>query len=216
MNTVYDLLLNFSDVVYDFYEWNIKDDIEHIKKIPFVKISTKTLYDFLKKDIKIDINFLKEIENVTQKYDLTKLEYACIFTDGITTLAVEFSKDGYSMYKSRLQLEDEEEIIRYVKRDNIREIGYEVVSNDEENPRFLSRKEIRIKNFLEKEITKTYQNKEYSKLEYLYLEYFDVLEENPDLMKERLLDSMKQEIDERHYTLYELLLLFSKKKKLNN
>ena len=71
MNTVYDLLLNFSDVVYDFYEWNIKDDIEHIKKIPFVKISTKTLYDFLKKDIKIDINFLKEIENVTQKYDLT-------------------------------------------------------------------------------------------------------------------------------------------------
>ena len=120
------------------------------------------------------------------------------------------------MYKSRLQLEDEEEIIRYVKRDSIREIWYEVVSNEEENPRFLSRKEIRIKNFLEKEITKTYQNKEYSKLEYLYLEYFEVLEENPDLMKERLLDSMKQEIDERHYTLYELLLLFSKKKKLNN
>ena len=54
------------------------------------------------------------------------------------------------------------------------------------------------------------QIKEYDKF------YFDVLEENPDLMKERLLDSMKQEIDERHYTLYELLLLFSKKKKLNN
>lgn len=216
MNIVYDLLLNFSEIAYDFYEWNIKDNVEHIKKIPFVKVSTKTLYDFLKKDIKIDINFLKEIKNVTQKYDLTKLEYACIFTDGIATVAIEFNKDGYSMYKSRLQLEDEEEIIRYVKKDIIKEIGYELISKNEEKTLFLTRKEIKIKNFLEKEINKTYQNKEYLKLEYLYLEYFDVLEENPKLMKQKLLESMKCEIDESHYKLYELLLLLTKKKKLNN
>ena len=215
MNTVYDLLLNFSDVVYDFYEWNIKDDIEHIKKIPFVKISTETLYNFIKRNIIIDINFLKEIENVTQKYDLTKLEYACIFTDGITTIAIEFNKDGYSMYKSRLQLEDEEEIIRYVKRENIKEISYELVS-DEEQDIFLTRKELRIKNFLEKEINRIYQNKEYSKLEYIYLEYFDILEEDPNLMKEKLLSSIEKEIDEKHYALYELLILSTKKKKLNN
>lgn len=215
MNTVYDLLLNFSDVAYDFYEWNIKDDIEHIKKIPFVKISTETLYNFMKRNIKIDINFLKEIENVTQKYDLTKLEYACIFTDGITTIAIEFNKDGYSMYKSRLQLEDEEEIIRYVKRENIKEISYELVS-DEEQDIFLTRKELRIKKFLEKEINRIYQNKEYSKLEYIYLEYFDILEEDPNLMKEKLLSSIEKEIDEKHYALYELLILSTKKKKLNN
>lgn len=215
MNNVYDLLLNFSESAYDFYEWNMKDDIEHIKKIPFIKVSSKALYDFLKKDVKIELEFLNEIKNVTQKYDLTKLEYACIFTDGIATLAVEFNKDGYSIYKSRLQLEDEEEILRYVKKEEVREINYEVVS-EELKPSFLTRKEVRIKNFLEKEIDKTYQNKEYSKLEYLYLEYFDVLEENPDLMKDNLLKSMEQEIDEKHYMIYELLLLFSRKKKLNN
>lgn len=215
MNTVYDLLLNFSEIAYDFYEWSTKDDIEHIKKIPFFKVSTDTLYDFLKKDVRIETQFLKEIENVTQRYDLTKLEYACIFTDGITTLAVEFSKDGYSMYKSRLQLEDDEEIIRYVKKDDIRKISYEVI-NEEKKPTFFTRKEVRIKTFLEKEINKSYQNKEYSKLEYLYLEYFDVYEENPSLMRDNLLNSMEQEINEKHYVIYELLQLFSKKKKLNN
>jgi len=215
MNTVYDLLLNFSETAYDFYEWNIKDEIEHIKKIPFIKVSTNTLYDFLNKEIKIDLDFLKEIQNITQKYDLTKLEYACIFTDGITSVALEFNKEGFSTYKSRLQLEDEEEIIRYVKKEEVRNIKYEIIK-DEKTISFLTRKEAKIKNFLEKEINKTYQNKEYSKLQYLYLEYFDLLEENPKTMKDNLIKSMKKEIDEKHYIIYELVLLFSKKKKLNN
>lgn len=215
MNNVYDLLLNFSEDVYDFYEWSDKDDIERIKKIPFFKISTKTLYDFFKKNIKVGKNFLEEIKNITQRYDLTKLEYACVFTDGITAIAIEFNKDGYSMYKSRLQLEDEEELLRYVKRENEQEIVYDIVS-DEGELVFLSRKEIKIRKFLDKEINKIYQNKEYSKLEYLYLECFDSIEKNPEIMKERLLNDIKYELDDKYFIIYELLLLFSQKKKLKN
>ena len=35
MNYIYDILLNFKNKLYDFYDWNINDDITHIRKIPF-------------------------------------------------------------------------------------------------------------------------------------------------------------------------------------
>ena len=38
MNYIYDILLNFNDMLYDFYDWNVKDNILHIRKIPLIQI----------------------------------------------------------------------------------------------------------------------------------------------------------------------------------
>jgi len=43
MNYVYDVLLNFQDYAYEFYEWNIDDEITHVRKVPMVRISTEQL-----------------------------------------------------------------------------------------------------------------------------------------------------------------------------
>ena len=41
MNYIYDLLLNFNENIYEFYDWNKTDNIKHIKKIPIFKIDSK-------------------------------------------------------------------------------------------------------------------------------------------------------------------------------
>lgn len=213
MNTVYDLFLNFQDVAFEFFEWSKQDTIEHVKKIPMIRISEKAMLDFFNQQIQIPQFFLESIYNMTEKYDLTKLEYACLFSDGKMTLAVEFDKDGESIYKSRLLLEDEDEINKYALHEKELELDYQVM-DQEKKQTFFTRQERKVKNFLEREIVKTFQNQEQSKMQYLYLEYFDEVEKDLDVIKKRLLESMKYSLNKKHFDLYELLLLLSKKKKV--
>lgn len=216
MITVYDLFLNFQEVAFDFFEWTKQDSIEHFKKIPLVRVNTETVLDFLKKDVQVTKDFLKEIYRLTEKYDLTRLEYACLFSDGKMVLAVEFSKDGYSIYKSRVLLEDEDEIVQYAKQEQEIEMKYQVIGDSVLNETFFTRKERKVKNFLEKEILKSFELHEQSKLQYLFLEYFDEVEDDLLIMKTKLLNSMKCSLNQKHFNLYELLLLLSKKKKVKS
>ena len=41
MNYVYDIVLNLSDKLYNFYEWNSEDNVELYVKIPIIKSKQK-------------------------------------------------------------------------------------------------------------------------------------------------------------------------------
>ena len=53
MSYIYDILLNYNKELYDFYEWNLDDDICHIRKTPLFKVTTNQLVDIANNDIKI-------------------------------------------------------------------------------------------------------------------------------------------------------------------
>ena len=38
MNYTYDILANFNETYYEFYEWNNKDELTHIKRLPIIKV----------------------------------------------------------------------------------------------------------------------------------------------------------------------------------
>ena len=42
MSYVYDLVLNFNNDLYEFYEWKQDDVIYHIKRIHLIKVDSKT------------------------------------------------------------------------------------------------------------------------------------------------------------------------------
>ena len=65
MNYIYDILLNFKEEYYDFYDWNKNDNIVHIRKIPILKIDTIDLYNIKNNKIKIELKFLEKIRNKT-------------------------------------------------------------------------------------------------------------------------------------------------------
>ena len=212
---IYDILLNFCDcdMIYDFYEWSQNDNIENIKRIKLVQVERKMLDDLLNYNVIINDVFLLKIYRTCEVYTTKKVkivDYACLFSDGDRVIAIEFNKEGNAIYKSKLLIDEEEEIA--ILASNLEKINIDFSLKEKvlEN-RFFTRNELTIRKYLIKEIEESYKNKNYGKLKYLYQEYFDKENNVYSKMKDELLNSMKTSIDERHKNIYQLLKLTKKK-----
>lgn len=214
---IYDILLNFNDnLIYEFYEWNHSDNIENMKRIKLVKIDRNIFDVFLNNKIKIDSDFLIKIFKTCEVYlnkGIEVMDYACLFSDGTRVLAIEFNSKGISECKSKLLLDEEDEIAVLASNLEFTDIPYEIIKKEEKN-RFFTRKEIKVRKYLTNEIYDSYRKKDYNKLNFLYVECFDVKEDNPKKMVDSLLKSMEDTIEDKHFELYELLRLSHKKKQV--
>ena len=95
MNYIYDLLLNFNEKIYDFYDWNKTDNIRHIKKIPIFKISSSKMKIIKNNKIYFDKTFLDKIYKKTEEFTIKKnryINYACLFTDGLEVIGIKYDK----------------------------------------------------------------------------------------------------------------------------
>lgn len=215
---IYDILLNFCDpdMVYDFYEWNQNDNIENIKRIKLVHVDREMLDRLLCYDGKIDSNFLTKIYRTCEVYTTKKVkivDYCSLFSDGERVIAIEFDNEGSPIYKSKLLIDEEEEIAILASNLEIIPFDYEV-NNKILEDRFFTRNEIMIRKYLIKEIEDSYDKKNYNKLKFLYQEYFEEEELSYSNMKKKLLESLKLIVDEKHKNLYQLLKVSNKKKQV--
>ena len=88
---IYDIILNFNSVFYEFYEWDSKDNLTFIRKIPLVKVDTNFINDILTKKVVIDDPIVLEITNkceITSCKKANKIKYACLFTDSLKVIGV--------------------------------------------------------------------------------------------------------------------------------
>ena len=205
MNYYYDLLLNFQEKYCMFYEWDEQDEIEFIKKIPLYHIDSKTYIDLFNKKIKVNEEFLKSIENKTKLKSNNYLEHTAVFSDGKNSIALEFNNNGNVINKSSLMLEDELNINEFMYSTSVSELNYEIVEDDIREKE--TRQEQKIKKLLRLEIDFMYYNKEFSKLKYIYLEWFNELLDNIDKMYNNMLDKIKSNITDKEYEIYELIRL---------
>lgn len=214
---VYDILVNFDDkYLLDFYEWNFQDEIENLKKVRLYHVTTDCLTNLLVNKVKISETFLTEIYNTCEMYtknNFKKLPYVALFSDGLRVLALEFDQDGFSRCRSKLILEEEEEVLEVISNVEIYNFDYEILGM-EKNKVFFTRKELKIKKYLSVEIEDAFEKKDYQKLKFLYEEYFDNYNDNYLKMKEELLSSMTDTLNEKHFSLYELVKLSNRKKQM--
>ena len=213
----YDILLNWAkdERLKEFYEWNLEDDLEHIKKMPIIRISESFLKDLLTSKIKIDKSFLSKIKYKTESYfhnEIDVIDYAVIVTTLRKALALELDNEGNVMYKSNLLIDEEEEVLEIGEELVVMDIPYKVISKNNKVS-YLTRKEEEEKKFLTKEIKKIKKNKEESKLNYLFKEFFI---DNVDTFNDKL-NVLEKEISKDynsfHHKLYNLLKLSTIKKK---
>ena len=66
MNYIYDVLCNFQNVYYDFYDWNKTDDILRIRKIPIIKVNDEVYLDLKNNNVKVSYDFLENIKKTTK------------------------------------------------------------------------------------------------------------------------------------------------------
>ena len=205
MNYYYDVYLNYQDVYYMFYEWDELDNVEFVKKIPLFHVNSKTIIDFLTKKVKVTEEFLKKIENKTKTKNNTYLRYCCIVSDGKNSLALEFDEFGISTYKSSLILDDEISINEFIY--NVKEGIIDYLALESESIKSETRLDERVKKVLRLEIDNMYKSQNYSKLKYIYLEWFGIYLDNYKKMYENMIERIEGKLTEKEYLIYDLIKL---------
>lgn len=212
MNYIYDVLLNFfpTNTLIEFYEWQEKDSIDHVKKIPIIRIPTKMMTSLLSLKIKVSNSFLQEIKDSTSIYNHRDLKYATLFTDLNRAVALEFDNTGISIRKSSLLLDEEEEVIDESKLLTQTNVDYEVIT-EESKPLFLTRDEIFKRDYLLKEFQLLNEKKDYAKFNFLYEELFT---DNFSYAKryQKIINLLSKEYSSKYDDLYEIVKISNTKK----
>lgn len=209
MNYYYDIILNWSEnIPYSFYEWNDFDYLELIKKIPFIRIKHKSLIDIWSNNIKISSEFLTNIKDktlVSGNNSICKISYACLFTDNKSIIALEFNENGESINRSKLLIEDEMNALEVSYSLKEEEIEYEIKEKIEENNSL--RQVSDAKRLITLEINNLYQNKELSKLRYLFYEYKGERVEDIEKIYHILNEDLKSNFNEDFFRIYNIIKL---------
>ena len=201
---IYDLVLNWNDKRrYEFFEWNEDDEIEYVKKIP--------LFDeLLDSNIRVDKNFLDQIFNKAEVYgnrQTERIEYAAVFCNRELNkaIAIEFSDEGESIYKSNIYFLDLEDIFNIGSRTAAFDLNYQILYDNNDEDYYLTRSEVMKKKYLISEINTCYLENNIDKLEYIYYEVFG--EDSSDIQKihDRLLKSLNNDFSDVHDNLYDLI-----------
>lgn len=217
MNYIYDILVNFNEKeVYDFYEWEKTDNIEHLRRIPIFKVNTSTLKDLKKNRVKISNDFLLRLKNKTEIFCnklIQFIEYASIFTDGSDLVVTEFSKEGEQILKSSMLLDEALDALDESDFMNETSIEYKVIEklNYDE---FKTRNERKIFDYIKKELNNLIKSKNYDKLKYLYFEWYNKKEKNINKIIEELNKILNLEFSSKHTKLFELIKFSNMKKQL--
>lgn len=172
MTYVYDIYVNFQTICYDFYEWNKKDKITHIKKIPIFQIEEDIFKNILIHENKVDLEAFQVIQNKTEIFKKKKKVSAALLTNNKDIMAVLFDADGKIIKKSFLLLEEENSILKSIRK--VDTLDLKLIEIQKQEVILATRLEIERKNFLLKNIS----NMEDSELIYLYFECFGTKENN--------------------------------------
>ena len=68
MNYIYDIVLNFQDNYYNFFEWNRSDKLKNIIKIPLYRVSDKDIIILKNNKVKVDKELIKKIKLDNKNY----------------------------------------------------------------------------------------------------------------------------------------------------
>lgn len=194
MNYIYDILLNFNRQLYDFFEWDINDNIVHIRKIPLYKVDTKQLLKIRDNRVKFEQEFLEKIKNKTEVFtnkDVDFLEYAFLLTDGSSVLALKCNQNGESIGKSMLLVDEDMEVLDVSKKLKETDISIEVVTEEKYIP-LKTRKEQKMEKYVKDELYKSGKQNANEKLEYLYFECFGKNEHSVDAILNQFYLQMKK------------------------
>lgn len=201
MKNIYDILVNFKKIPYEFYEWNKEDDVKHVKKMPSIKVSDSVLYDIFYNDAVVSKNFLDQIKDKTEIFfgrTVKKVKYACVIYNDDVALSILLNDNGEIIGKSKLLFDEEEDVL---KEDiPLKEIDYNIIKKSKKISG-LTRREAKIVLLLSKYLDKIYESKKNDEIKYMYFECFNKVEED----NEKAYKNLKNEVLKANLNVIETL-----------
>lgn len=208
MTYIYDIILNFNKELIEHFEWEQKDRLKYAKRIILFKVNNKTIKDILKKEIEISNNFIKKIPKYEMNGENTSPSICLIGTENIV-LGLQIKENKIDKI-SRLLLDEEKEVIEKIKNLEEEIIDYKIIKEKENKKINLTRKELIIKEYLEKEINNLYKNNDINKLKYLYYEYTNKENNNKEKIYKYLIKTLNN-FNKKHNKIYNILIISNKK-----
>ena len=210
MNYVYDILSNFNQELYDFYDWDKNDNFTHLRKVPSFRVSKEVLVDLMFKKVKIKGNLLKLIKDKTQvftKEGVDVIEYCFIVSDSVNALGVILDEDGVVYKRSKFLVSEELEINKCLKTSKIYNVEYNLLSSKTHYSN-MTRNEEKVTNLILNELELIMDSTD--KIDYLYYEWFNTNKGKNKYKK--LVSSNKSSYTSKHEYILELLNLLKNKK----
>ena len=206
MNFIYDIVLNFNKDYYDFFEWNKKDSIINIKKIPLF-IVNNDIFNSMKYDIvSVNNNFIDSIKDKTYTYNRQKIGNACLLSNSKQVIGVLFNDKGDLIKRSSLLLDEEEEVLDEIYSDEVTNIDIIKIKKGKCSDS-TNRVQKEKKDFLIRYINREKNN---LNLKYLYYDYFEKDEDNSNVIRESLINEIKNNWNKKFDSFYETVKIFSK------
>ena len=191
MEYVYDIVLNFREEYYDFYEWHPTDRIINIKRVPIYKISNTDYLNIKNYTVTID------------KTSIPKNNKIILLTCGIEVMGILLNNNGNVIKKSSLIFEEADDILE--DKDSITniDIKYEIIKKNKITN--ISRSSKEKISFINNYLKKLDKVKDEYLYKYIYYEIFNKEEEDIDIIIKDIKKIAKENI----------ALLYSSIKKVN-
>ncbi len=180
MEYVYDIVLNFQDNYYDFYEWQKTDKIINIKRLPIYKVSIK---DYLN---------IKNNKVTIKRDSLPKADKVFLITSGIEILGLFIDNHGKVLKKSSLIFEESDDILE--DKDNFKQIKivYHIDEPIKQNNK--GRIEIEKINYINEYIKKLDYKKDEYLLKYIYYDIYNEEEDDANKIYNHLRELSKKNV----------------------
>lgn len=201
MNYIYDIVLNFQDNYYEFFEWNRTDKIKNIRKIPLYRVNDQDILKLKYNKIKLDTNFLKILTT-----DKKTKKLMCLVSNTKMSLGILLDEKGNLLKRSSLLFEEEEEVNNHSKTLNPTKINYR---EDKVEPPI---HKLRIEREKKDKLINYIKNiQDPLTLKYLYYEYYKKEEINIETIKKDLLMELEKPWNKEQHNIYKIVNLLSKK-----
>ena len=182
MDYIYDIVLNFQNNYYDFYEWKQSDKIINVKKILVYTTNNEDYLNLKYNEVTLD-------NKVYQPHNKMFL-----ITNGIEVMGILLDKEGNIIKRSSLLFDESEEVLD--EKNNIKEFPLKYKKNINKSHISYSRIVLEKRKFLEKYFSKIdITNDEYL-LKYIYYDIYKREENNINKIYKCLKDLMQNNIDE--------------------
>lgn len=181
MDYIYDIVLNFQNNYYDFYEWKPSDKIINIKKIPVYKVNDENYLN------------LKYNEVILDRKIIPKQLKMFLVTNGIEVMGLLLDNEGKVLKKSSLLFEEADEVLK--EKETIKAMPLKYKKNILKSHNLNNRLNIEKRQYLENYLSNiNIKNDEYL-LKYIYYEIYNKEENNINKIYQNLIELVNNDIN---------------------
>ena len=181
MDYIYDIVLNFQNEYYDFYEWKTSDKVINIKKIPVYMVNDQDYLSLKYDEVAIDIKLF------------SKFQKMLLVTNGLEVMGILLDESGRIIKRSSLLIDESDEVLE--DKETIKALPLKYKKNIKKE--HIKKNKIKLEkiNYLENYFNNININKDEYILKYIYYDIYNKEENNITKVEQELKELINTNIN---------------------